>query len=315
MKNPIWKGRRGAELERSDLLARYCSRIIAMERHSVLTRECYRLEICRFLDYLEAEKKEIGSVDTGFLIAYLSMRHDKDKIGMRSAAKAVSCLRSFFRFARDEGLVGENPAAVLESPRWRAYLPEVVDKETVEAVLNTINTDTPKGIRDRSLFEMIYSAGLRVSEAVGLNIRDVDIEGGVLRVRGKGNKERLALFGPEAAVWLKRYLREARPKLAGGKEYKSPALFIGRTGKRLSRKGIWKNYRKQAIMTSAPSRLHALRHSFATGLLAGGADLRTVQELLGHADLSTTQIYTHVDTGSLRENHRRYLPSLKKVEV
>jgi integrase/recombinase XerD len=214
----------------------------------------------------------------------------------------------------DEGLVKDNPAAVLENPRWRMHLPEVMDKETVEALLETVNTDSPAGLRDRSLYEFIYSAGLRVSEAVGLNIRDIDLEGGVAKVRGKGNKERLTLFGPEAAERLKQYLQDARPKLAG-RVNKSPALFIGRSGKRLSRKGIWKNYAKWARLAGTSSHVHTLRHSFATGLLSGGADLRTVQELLGHADLSTTQIYTHVDTGLLRENHKRYLPRLKAAKL
>jgi integrase/recombinase XerD len=213
----------------------------------------------------------------------------------------------------DERIVNENPAAILESPKQKAKLPQVMDRKTVEELLDMVNTETPFGIRDRSLFEMIYSAGLRVSEAAGLNIRDVDIEGGVAKVKGKGNKERLVLFGNEARTRLKQYLQEARPKLAG-QANKSDALFIGKTGKRLSRKGIWKNYAKWTSLAGVSSHVHTLRHSFATSLLTGGADLRTVQELLGHADLSTTQIYTHVDVSVLRENHRRYLPKLSKVE-
>ena len=301
-------------MEKSDLLNRFCSRLVAIERRGVLTMDCYRLEIRRFLDFLEAEKILPGDVDAGVLSAYLTMRRTVDKIDSRSTAKAISALRSFFRFAIDEGLIKDNPAAILESPKRRARLPEVMDKKTVEELLDTVDTSSPQGCRDRCLFEMIYSAGLRVSEAAGLNIRDIDLEGGVAKVRGKGNKERLVLFGPEAAMRLKQYLQEARPKLAG-KVNKSHALFIGRNGKRLSRKGIWKNYAKSAALAGTSSRLHTLRHSFATGLLAGGADLRTVQELLGHADLSTTQIYTHVDVGVLRENHRRFLPKLNSGEL
>jgi integrase/recombinase XerD len=309
MKARIWIKRRMDKLEKTDLLNRFCSRLVAIERRGVLTMECYRLEIRHFLDFLEAEKILLGDVDVGVLSSYLAFRRNVDKIDSRSAAKAVSALRSFFRFAGDEGLAADNPASVLESPRRRARLPDVMDKKTIEALFDTVDTSTPKGCRDRCLFEMIYSAGLRVSEAAGLNIRDVDLEGGVAKVKGKGNKERLALFGPEAALRLKQYLREARPALAG-KANKSQALFIGRNGTRLSRKGIWKNYAKFAALAGTSSRLHTLRHSFATGLLAGGADLRTVQELLGHADLSTTQIYTHVETCVLRENHRRFLPKL-----
>jgi integrase/recombinase XerD len=213
----------------------------------------------------------------------------------------------------DEGLVKDNPAFVIECPKRRSRLPEVMDKETVDDLLSKINTNNPLGLRDRCLFELVYSAGLRVSEAVGINIRDIDIQNGIAKVKGKGSKERIVLFGQEASSRLKQYLQEARPKLAG-KTNKSPALFIGRSGKRLSRKGIWKNYAKWAALAGASSHIHTLRHSFATALLAGGADLRTVQELLGHADLSTTQIYTHVETSVLRENHRKFLPKLKMAE-
>jgi integrase/recombinase XerD len=198
------------------------------------------------------------------------------------------------------------------------YLPEVLDREKVEELLAAVDIRTPRGLRDRAIYELIYSAGLRVSEAAGLNIRDIDLAGGLAKVRGKGSKERLAVFGPEAALWLARYLQEARPFLAEGRgrqspRTRSPALFIGRSGKRLSRKGIWKNYVKAAALTGTGSRLHTLRHSFATEMLAGGADLRTVQELLGHADLSTTQIYTHVDVNVLKESHRRYMLKLKDI--
>jgi integrase/recombinase XerD len=278
-----------------------------------LTRESYSLEIRRFLDFLEAKETSFADVDGAFLSAYLTMRRTVDKIDSRTAAKTVSVLRSFFRFLMDEGLVNDNPAVVIESPKRRASLPEVMDKETIEALLDTVDTSSPRGCRDRCLFELIFSAGLRVSEAVGLNIRDIDIKGGVAKVKGKGNKERLALFGQPAAMRLEQYLHEARPKLAG-KVNKSQALFIGRNGKRLSRKGIWKNYAKSAAIAGTSSHLHTLRHSFATALLKGGADLRTVQELLGHSDLSTTQIYTHVDVGVLRENHRRFLPMLNMAK-
>ena len=300
-------------LDKNDLLNRYCSRLVAIERRAVLTKESYSLEIRRFMDFIEAEKTSLANVDAAFLSAYLAMRRAVDKIDSRTAAKAVSALRSFFRFLIDEKLVNDNPAVIIESPKRRAHLPEVMDKETIEALLDTIDTSSPRGCRDRCLYELIFSAGLRVSEAVGLNIRDIDLEGGVAKVRGKGSKERIVLFGQPAALRLKEYLAQARPNLAG-KVNKSQALFIGRNGKRLSRKGIWKNYAKSAAISGTSSHLHTLRHSFATALLKGGADLRTVQELLGHADLSTTQIYTHVDVGVLRENHRRYLPRLSTAE-
>ena len=297
-------------MEKTELLSRFSSRLVAIEKRALLTRDCYCSEIGLFLDFLASKKIPLKEADADVLSAYLAKRHNIDNIDSRSTAKSVSALRSFFRFAMDERLVNDNPASVIESPKRSRHLPEVMDRKTVEALLDTVDTQNSFGIRDRALFEMIYSAGLRVSEAVSLNIKDVDIEGGLARVRGKGNKERLVLFGQEAGMRLKQYLQDARGKLAG-KLNKSDAFFIGRSGRRLSRKGIWKNYAKWAAMAGTPTGLHTLRHSFATSLLAGGADLRTVQELLGHADLSTTQIYTHVDVGILRENHRRFLPKLK----
>jgi integrase/recombinase XerD len=301
-------------LKRSDLLARYCSRLIAIERRALLTKECYRLEIKCFLEYIESREIPLSETDAVFIIEYLVMRGNTGNIKARSVAKAISALRSFYRFAMDEGLVKNNPADILEAPKRKLNIPEVMDNKTIEELLNTIDTSKPQGCRDRCLFELIYSAGLRVSEAVGLDIKNIDIDGGIAKVRGKGNKERIVLFGKEAALQLKQYLQAARPVLAG-KINKTNALFIGRNGRRLSRKGIWKNYAKFACLAGTSSHIHTLRHSFATSLLAGGADLRTVQELLGHADLSTTQIYTHVDTAILRENHRRYLPKLHLTDM
>ena len=302
-------------MEKAELLKRFCSRIVAVERRSSLTKECYRLEIRRFLEFLEEKKKSLADTDASFIGEYLAMRLKEDGIKPRSAAKAISALRSFFRFAIDEGLTDNNPADILEGPKRRDMLPEVLDKETIEELLDIIDITTPVGCRDRCIFELIFSSGLRVSEAAGLNVKDIDIESGFAKVTGKGNKERLVLFGGEASEQLTKYLNFARPKLAGN-EAINRSLFIGKRGKRLSRKSIWRNYAKYvrkaecANVTGVSSRLHALRHSFATSLLEGGADLRTVQALLGHADLSTTQIYTHVERSMLKENHRRYLPSL-----
>jgi integrase/recombinase XerD len=292
-----------------ELLDRYSSRLVAIERKAVLTKECYRYEIKLFLQYLDSEKISLKSVDTDILISYLSTRN----VSTVTTAKSVSCLRSFFNFAFDEGFVNSNPASLLEKTKHRHSLPEVMDTETVKRLLDGIKTDKLTGIRDKCLFELIYSAGLRVSEAAGVNIRDIDFSGGIIKVRGKGNKERIVIFGQESAVNLQYYLTEARPILAGAK--KSNALFIGRGGMRLSRKGIWKNYAKWASLAGTSSHIHTLRHSFATSMLEGGADLRTVQELLGHSDLSTTQIYTHVNTSLLRENHRKFLPRLKSIKA
>ena len=293
------------------LLKKFCSRLVAVERKALLTRDSYKFEIKRFLDFIEAKNISIENTDAAVLSEYIVMRHKENQLDSRSVSKAVSSLRSFYRFLMDEGLAKDNPAYLLENPKRKSTLPEVLDKDTVEDLLDKISLEKPKGLRDRCLFELIYSSGLRVSEASGLNVKDIDIENRVAKVKGKGNKERIVIFGQDAYDQLKQYLSFTRPKLAG-KINKNDALFISKSGKRLSRKGIWKNYAKYACLTGVSSHVHTLRHSFATSLLTGGADLRTVQELLGHSDLSTTQIYTHVDTAVLRENHRRYLPRLKK---
>ena len=296
-------------MDNSVLINRFCSRLIAIERHAVLTKESYKQEINRFFYFLEKEEKNAADVDVSFLAAYLAFRRSEDEIKPRSASKAISALRSFYRFLVDERIADTNPTDLLESPKRNMSLPEVMDKKTVEELLDKIDLSKPQGQRDRCLFELIYSAGLRVTEASGLNLSDIDLENKIAKVRGKGGKERLVFFGKEAAFQLTQYLSLARVKLAG-KAKKTSALFISGRGKRLSRKGIWKNYVKWASIAGTSSRIHTLRHSFATSLLEGGADLRTVQELLGHADLSTTQIYTHVQRSVLKENHRRYLPKL-----
>jgi integrase/recombinase XerD len=303
-----WKYKVKDRARPPELLDDYHSRLITLERRAPLTAETYCIEIRRFLEFLDAGALDPGAVDSGEVTRYLEDRRLRDRIDPRSVSKAVSALRSFFNFMVDEGLRKDNPAAVLERPRRHFHLPEVLPKEAVERILAAVDTKTPLGIRNRTIYELVYSAGLRVSEAVSLNVRDLDFSGGIAKVTGKGRKERLVVFGPQAGFWLKRYLKEARPELAGNRH--SPALFVGRTGKRLGRKGMWKNYVRLAALAGAGSRLHALRHSFATEMLAGGADLRSVQELLGHADLATTQIYTHVDVSFLRESHRRYLPKL-----
>ena len=303
------------------LLERYNSWLIALERRKPLTAETYRFEIRRFLDWLTAEnlslspvpekpKPETKTAGIADLTRYLAHRRSVDGLDSRSVAKAISALRSFYRFLEDDGNQGSAGfASLLQIPRRFDRLPDVHRKEDVDRLLSLINTGTPLGLRNRALFELVYSAGLRISEAVRMNTQDIFLSKNIARVKGKGNKERLVIFGQEAVFWIKRYLEEGRPKLMGSRQ--SKALFVGRTGKRLSRKGIWKNYSRLAIKAGLSTKLHTLRHTFATELLSGGADLRSVQELLGHAQISTTQIYTHIDPAHLRDSHQKYLPKLK----
>jgi integrase/recombinase XerD len=305
------------------LLDRYHSRLIALERRASLTAETYCAEIRRFLLWLEKEKLTVkrGGDDQGpperqadfsDLSRYLERRRSVDGIDSRSAAKAISALRSFFRFLVEEHIRDDNCVSLLEIPRRGGRLPAVLGEGEADRLLALIDTQTPLGIRNRTLYELIYSAGLRVSEAVALNARDLFLSEGMARVTGKGRRERIVVFGPDAVFWLRRYLAEVRPVLLGRRQ--SPALFVTRSGKRLSRKGIWKNYAALAGEAGVSSKLHTLRHTFATDLISGGADLRSVQELLGHADISTTQVYTHVNPSLLKESHRRYLPRLGELE-
>ncbi|MDR0411397.1 MAG: tyrosine-type recombinase/integrase [Treponema sp.] len=293
------------------LINKYHDRLVLMERRALLTAETYGIEIRFFLEWLESERFDTANISAQQLTVYLEKRREVD--GIRSTAKILSALRSFFRFLIDEGVRADNPADILETPRKKFRLPVVLSKEAVDRLFLLINTDTPLGIRNRAIYELIYSAGLRVSEAVSLNIHDVDFAEKVARVWGKGDKERLVVFGETAEFWLQRYIQEVRRGFAARvkkqRGMSSQALFLSRNGKRLSRKSMWRNYEIVARLGGYSSKLHTLRHTFATELLAGGADLRSVQELLGHTDLATTQIYTHVNS-RLRESHKRYLSNL-----
>lgn len=208
-----------------------------------------------------------------------------------------------------ERLRTDNPADNIESPSRDKNLPRVLSPSQVDAFLAAIPLDTPYGIRDRSLFELIYSCGLRVSEAVALSLEDIHFRERIIVVRGKGNKERIVPFGEQAEGRLVEYLEGTRELLLGRR--RSTAVFINNRGGRLSRKGIWKRFSEIVAISGITAKIHTLRHSFATHMLAGGADLRSVQELLGHADVATTQIYTHVEDAALQMYHADYFDNFR----
>ena len=290
-------------------MERYCVYLAASEHRLPLTVYTYKLEISRFLEYIDEQEIQLEDVTADNITWFLSKLKEGANINSRTVSKTLSCFRSFFYFLMKEGICKENPAVLLEPPKRKINLPEVMEKETVEHLLSKINTDKPLGLRDKALFELIYSCGCRISEIVNLNVHDINSSEKLIKVKGKGGKERLVIFGEEADKWLKLYMENSRPVLAEGKGH-GPALFVNRYGKRISRIGIWKNYRRYAQIAGTGSRVHTLRHSFATAMIQGGADLRTVQALLGHADLATSQIYTHVDASLLEETHRKYLPRI-----
>jgi len=225
-----------------------------------------------------------------------------------SVGRKLSALRSFFSFLAREHLIETNPAKMLSPPRSGRHLPEVLGEEEVNAILARCPTDNPLGTRNRALLETLYSCGLRVSEACGLDLADLDLENSLVRVRGKGNKERLVPFGQVAEGLLELYLSTARPVLAT--KPSQQALFLNARGGRLSRVGCFLVIRKAALLAGIDHRVspHVLRHSFASHLLNRGADVRFVQELLGHASVATTVIYTHLNAEKLFADYRRYHP-------
>ncbi len=233
----------------------------------------------------------------------------RQNLDSKSVARHLVTLRNFFRFAQIHEHIAEDPSVNLESPKIRRSLPGYLRLEEVERLLNQPDVKTPLGLRDRAMVEVLYSTGLRVSELIGLRVTDLDSKVGCVHCIGKGDKERIVPVGKKALAIVEKYLRDARPRIMG-KAPGSPALFVNRRGAQLSRVGVWKilsAYGRRAGMRVALTP-HMLRHSFATHLLERGADLRSVQLMLGHADISTTQIYTHVVEERLKQVYKAHHP-------
>lgn len=226
----------------------------------------------------------------------------------RSVARYLSGFRQFYRWQVRERRLPEDPTALIDSPRLGRSLPKALGEEEVERLLRAPDTEDPLGLRDRAMLELMYATGLRVSELVGLQLPNLSLNQGVVRVVGKGDRERLVPLGEEAARWLERYLAESRPALLG--EAKTPDVFVTARRRGMTRQSFWLRVKKHAAGAGIeqPISPHGLRHSFATHLLNHGADLRVVQLLLGHSDLSTTQIYTHVAREGLKRLHERHHP-------
>jgi integrase/recombinase XerD len=265
----------------------------------------YLVECRIYLEYLERNEQKVESVTGSDLISFLVERQVSG-ISQRTIAKTISAVRSLFTFLVLEGTLAANPADLIETPRIPRKIPRVFSRQEIDKLFSHFNISTPAGLRDRALFELIYSAGLRVSEAVNLSPDRVFLNEGMLHITGKGSKDRYSPLGEIAVMWLRRYLAEARPILAKGNRV--GYLFLNRRGQRLTRKGMWKRFKETAARAGLEGKIHTLRHSYATHMLAGGADLRSVQELLGHADIGTTQIYTHVGKKELKAYHDKYHP-------
>jgi integrase/recombinase XerD len=281
---------------------------LAVERNlSPRTIESYRRDLVQFISWIDEQSIALAKVERATLRNYLGSRRDQG-LSARSAARALSALRSFFRFLVGTQVQTVDPTATLRSPSLWQTVPHVLTADEIDALLASPDTSTTLGLRDRAMFETLYATGLRVSELVGLTTERVRLDPGYVRVIGKGRKERVVPLGESAISWIDDYLGRARPTL---NRKRLPELFLNHRGGPLTRQGFWKILRghAQRAEISSPLSPHIVRHSFATHLVENGADLRAVQMMLGHASLTTTEIYTHVARERLRrlydEKHPR----------
>jgi integrase/recombinase XerD len=277
---------------------------------SVNTASAYRRDLAKFQAFAQKRKLSLEAVSRDDLVDFLAGLY-RQKLESRTVARNLVTLRNFFRFAQIQESISADPSVNLESPKIRRSLPGYLRLEEVERLLSQPDAKTVLGLRDRAMLELLYSTGLRVSELISLRVTDLDNKIGCVRCIGKGDKERLVPVGRQALGMVDKYLRNARPELLRQKKAVSnPALFVNRRGASLSRVGVWKilsAYGRRAGLRVALTP-HMLRHSFATHLLERGADLRSVQLMLGHADISTTQIYTHVVEERLKQIYKAHHP-------
>lgn len=269
------------------------------------TLTAYRTDLTHFANWLNQQGDDLETADDGLIRLYLA---SLGRYSTRTLSRRLSSIRRFYRYMLREALITTDPSAGVESPRLGRPLPMSLSEAEVEALLDAPDTETVLGLRDRAMLEVLYASGLRVSELVGLTITQLNLRQGLVRVIGKGNKERLVPLGAEALDWLERYLKTGRPELVDVSG--SDAVFPSRRGTQMTRQTFWysiKRYAQQAEI-SKPLSPHVIRHAFATHLLNHGADLRAVQMLLGHTDISTTQIYTHVARERLKNLHAEHHP-------
>ncbi len=271
------------------------------------TVSAYRSDLVQFGEWLEGQRgKNLVAADAATVAAYLRWLHGRE-ISPRSVRRALAAMHGFYRDLVESGERRDDPVENLEPPRLFARLPKVLSEDEVERLLAAPDLATPAGLRDKAMLELLYATGLRVSELVGLRLPQLDLEGGFLLAFGKGSKERVVPVGEEAERFVARYLTELRPKLARGRH---DAVFVNLRGAPMTRQGFWKLLKAWGIRAglNRPISPHVLRHSFATHLLEHGADLRAVQAMLGHSDIATTEIYTHIHQERLRTTYDRFHP-------
>jgi integrase/recombinase XerC len=294
-----------------EALAEFLCHLGLEKNASAHTVKSYREDLTQALEFFRARLGEAAGpaqLTTRLLRAHLAWLHEQG-YARTTIARRLAAVRSWCRFLCRQGTLATNPAAGLRGPRQDKKLPHFIGRDEMRRLLEAPPGDTPLGRRDRALLEVLYSAGVRVGELTGLNVPDVDLEGGVITVRGKGKRERLALLGPPAVEAVGLWLAD-RPAVAGGRAATQPALFLNKNGTRLTARSVGRLLAKYLTQTGLDPQAspHTLRHSFATHLLDAGADIRSVQELLGHRSLGTTQIYTHVTTQRLRDSYHKAHP-------
>ena len=265
------------------------------------TLQAYRRDLCQFRDWLKKEFLQVDSALIGNYLATLRKKGNKS----RTLNRKLSVVRMFYKFLYTEGKTDHNPVEGVSSPRLGRKIPSFLSEKEVEALLEAPPIDEQYGSRDRAILEVVYGAGLRISELINLNLTDLNLKGGWVKVLGKGSKERIVPLGREACRWVRIYLRKRRTETTD-----KLSLFCNRYGKRLSRQACWKIIKKYSQKAGITKKIspHTLRHSFATHLLSRDADLRFVQELLGHTNISTTQIYTHITQERLKKVYKKYHP-------
>ena len=291
-----------------ECIERYLAYLTVEKGLASNTREAYGRDLLRFAAFFrEAGFHHWADADPAVILQYLI---DLRRLGLesRSRARHLVSLRGFFRFLRTEGMIPTDPTRLIDLPKSGRHLPGVIPIEEIQRLLAAPDREQPRGERDAAMLELLYAAGLRVSELVALDLQHLNLEAGFVRVFGKGSKERIVPIGRQAQSALQAYLANGRPQLM--RQRVGPHVFVARQGRPMSRQGFWKLIKKYARQAGLRADIspHMLRHSFASHLLEGGADLRAVQIMLGHADIATTQIYTHVTAERLKAVHRRYHP-------
>lgn len=290
----------------------FCAYLQLEKSLSENTVEAYRGDLQRLAGFLAGEGvTSIESISMDILSQYLKALYD---VGLASSSiqRTLSTLRSFFSFLNAEGFISKDPTELLDGPRSARYLPSVLTVDEIERVINAVDVSRKFGIRDRAILETLYATGMRVSELTSFSFEQIIFEEKLVRITGKGSKERIVPIGDIALQWILDYYKHERPLLS--KPYSDSTVFLNARGRGLTRMGIWKFVQKYIMKAGIQKRVspHTFRHSFATHLLEGGADLRTVQEMLGHTNIVTTEIYTHVDREYLKEIHRSFHPRYRK---